>query len=298
MKSQTGKPRLGIIGTGKVGQTLAIAWHKAGYRISAVHNRTTHSAQKLAQKMNAQVTTVQDLCSLADLILLSVPDNEIATVAEKLARYELSWQGKAIVHTSGATSLDPLLSLAEQGAMVGSLHPAFPFASVEKAVNRVYGATFAVETQDDLLQNWLHSLISSLDGHSITIPAGKKALYHVALVFASNYTVTLFDIAKQLLHTLDADPQAVQTALSTLVSATADNLASQSTPDALTGPLLRADTDTLTAHLHALENATALDNHEDIRQLYLALAKLTLPMVKQRDIETDTLDTFLQDNSG
>ncbi len=77
-------------------------------------------------------------------------------------------------------------------------------------------------------------------------------------------------------------------ALNTLVGATTSNLIQQGIPAALTGPLVRADFNTLQAHLTALETADPA-----AAQLYRTLARLSLPMLAERGLNTQDFENFL-----
>lgn len=281
------RPAISIIGTGKVGTTLARLWFKMGYKIEAVYNRSPEKAKQLALDTGARlVDSPGDAVENADIVFLTVPDDAIETVAMELQN--VSWQGKAVVHTSGVASIDKLAVLVESGAMTGSLHPAFPFADVNSAMENLSGATFAIETNNSLLEQWLGELVTVLEGKVIKIPPGKKAQYHAALVFASNYTVSLYAIARNLLEDLNADSGAIDNALMVLLQATVDNIRKQGIPDALTGPLTRADTGTIDSHLNALDDET-------LKQAYIALARLSYPMLEQRGINTKTIEEVFRD---
>ncbi|MGJ3238184.1 MAG: Rossmann-like and DUF2520 domain-containing protein [Anaerolineae bacterium] len=283
------RPTISLIGAGKVGYTLARLWFDSGYTIKAVYNRTLTKAQTLAQYIDAQaVTTLIQAVAPADLICLTVPDDTISPLAEQLA--DFSWQGKAVIHASGAHSIDVLQPLADAGAMVGSLHPAFPFADPESAYATLVGAIIAIEASDERLQVWLRGLVTALKGDVLVIPAGQKARYHASLVIASNYMVTLYAVAQGLLRDLGAEPQAVDNALLTLMQATLTNIAEQGIPTALTGPLTRADISTLQAHLDALDDP-------NLRQAYIALARLAYPMLAERGVDIPTIERLLQENS-
>lgn len=191
-----------------------------------------------------------------------------------------------IVHTSGAADIGKLGVLSDENVMLGSLHPAFPFANTDVAVPSLENVTFAIESSHEKLQTWLEDIVESVGGQTILIPAGKKAQYHAALVFMSNYTVTLYAIAQELLKSLDAEPIASKNALMTLLSATVKNIAEQDIPAALTGPLTRVDTGTITAHLDALDD-------ENLKSLYKDLARLSYPMLQQRGIDTTIIEQAL-----
>lgn len=286
------RPTIGIIGAGRVGATLARLWRKAGYTISVIYSRTEEHAKDLATFVDAKVVmSANEVIRCSDLTVLSVPDDAIESVVVLLA-HDVSLDGeipKAVIHTSGAHSVVSLQLLADKGMMTGGLHPIYPFADVDSALEGLIGATFALETNDTLLHKWLQDLVHTVAGQTIIIPKGQKSLYHSALVIASNYTVTLYAIAEQLLVNLGADKSIADDALNTLIRATIDNIQVQGIPDALTGPLVRTDIGTMESHLVAL----SAENSE-LQLLYKQLARLSIPMLKARDVNTTLLEEMLK----
>lgn len=285
------RPRLAFIGAGRVAGALARLWRTRGYTISAVASRTHDHARQLALAVDARTFhNPLALVDQADIICLSVPDDAIQTTASRLV--EANWKGRGVIHFSGAHSLDVLQPLAERGATVGSLHPAYPFASVEQAARDLPGAAFAIEAADETLRQQLITLVDVLDGQHIELSPGAKATYHAALSIASNYTVTLYAIAQQLLsQATDAPPEAISKALDALMRGTVDNLTQQGIPAALTGPLVRADLNTLATHLDALKTSP------DTRQLYVALARATYPLLAARQVVYDEIEQLFEQES-
>jgi predicted short-subunit dehydrogenase-like oxidoreductase (DUF2520 family) len=159
---------------------------------------------------------------------------------------------------------------------------------VQQSREQLPGAAFAIEATDDPLRAWLYDLVASIEGHTIDIPPGQKARYHAALCIASNYTVTLYSIAQTLLQQIGADAQISAAALNPLLMATAQNIAQAGIPNALTGPLTRADGETVEAHLHALEDNPLLAD------TYRNLARLTYPMLRARGVPLDQIEHLLQ----
>ncbi|PJF40113.1 MAG: hypothetical protein CUN54_06460 [Phototrophicales bacterium] len=286
------KPTLAFIGVGKVGTVLARLWSDNGYRVVALYNRTPQHAKTLAQYIDAPCTqSAIEAVQQADITLLTVADDTIESVANLLTQQANgdNLKGKAIIHTSGAHGKDLLNALAHHGAMTGSLHPVFPFADVATAMQYLPGATFAVETDDAILQTWLTEMVTALQGNTMVIPPGQKSLYHCALTIASNYTVTLYAIAQTLLAELGADQQAADTALNTLLNATVNNLVEHGARDALTGALVRNDVGTIQAHLEALQ-----EQDREVLEMYKQLARLTLPLVAARGVSIDALANLLR----
>ena len=90
------RPSLGIIGAGKVGQTLARLLDVAGYDVRAIFNPTDANALQLAQQINTEVvSSPSDVIAVADLTLLTVPDDAIEQVAQSLKCDD--WSGKAVI---------------------------------------------------------------------------------------------------------------------------------------------------------------------------------------------------------
>lgn len=281
------RPSLGFIGAGKVAGTLARLWADAGYTIATIHSRTAAHADQLATVVGAMsVSDPADVVQSADLVLLTVPDDEIMQIADVLSFAD--WRGKAVVHTSGAHDMTSLTPLEVRGAWIGSLHPAFPFADVESAKQSVRGAAFAIEMAHPNLQTWLDELVKAVGGVPLKITPGKKALYHAALVMCSNYTVTLYAAAERLLLESGADSGVAALTLSRLLTATTQNIIEQGVPAALTGPLTRSDAGTVEAHL------TALEGESVSKAAYVALARLTYPLLTQRGVDQDFITQLEQ----
>jgi len=231
--------------------------------------------------------SAEEVIKSTDLTFLTVPDDAIVDVIATLATTQL--KAKAIVHTSGAQEANVLNSLAVNGAMVGSLHPIFPFADIEQSVMGLPGAAFGVKADSQLLRDWLKAIVSAIDGQTLMIGAGQKALYHSALVFASNYGVTLYAIAQQVLKHIGAESEVSGLALNTLIAGMVRNLQVMGIPDALTGPLVRGDVGTIEAHLAALQlfNPT-------LANLYTQLAIQTLPLAAARGVDTGLIEVLLR----
>lgn len=283
--------RLGFVGGGKVGQTLARLWRGAGYPVTAVAGRTVASVHQLASMVDADaLDSPTVVVHRADLIFLTVPDDALAPLAISLAKISDERLSKvAFVHTSGVHPAAVLKPLADRGAKIAGLHPAYPFADVERAVVGLPGALFAVEAEYAALRSRLVELVEAIDGHPLILQPEQKPLYHAALVFASNYTVTLYAVAVRLLANLNEDKAEIAAALNALMRGTSENLTETGLPDALTGPLVRGDVGTIEAHLQALAAADA-----DLKDAYTMLAQLTLPVLHERGIATDAIESILK----
>src|SRR5690242_8091707 len=97
------KPRIAIIGPGRLGSALAQELRRSGYRITEIVSRNSiasrRKARVLAKKVHA-VAVVDNPRLDADLIWFCVPDREIAKAARHMAKVA-DWKGKIAFHSSG-----------------------------------------------------------------------------------------------------------------------------------------------------------------------------------------------------
>jgi len=135
------RPTLGFIGLGKVGQTLARRLYLQGYTISALWNRHSKAAADLAEHTHSQVVESPSVVVRQAAITFLTVSDALSALASTLLVEDMS--GRAVIHTSGALDMDVLSALEDNGAMIGSLHPAYPFANVAASVVGLSGAVFA-----------------------------------------------------------------------------------------------------------------------------------------------------------
>jgi len=102
-----------------------------GWRVDVVTTRSVPTARAAVRIIGAgnpsDRLTRQVLAS--DVVLIAVPDSAVAGVAFELAQLGGSeWNGKVVLHTSGALDSSALLALADLGAATGSIHPMQTFS--------------------------------------------------------------------------------------------------------------------------------------------------------------------------
>ncbi len=262
--------KLGFIGAGTVGTTLAVRLSDKGYQVVAVSSRKRTSAEKLAQEVSGcQVyNTNQDVADAAELIFITTPDGIIASVAS-----EIRWHTeRSVVHCSGAASTDILEPARKLGAQIGAFHPLQTFASVRQAIENIPGSTFALEAEEPLLST-LKDMATALDGHWIELKASDKVAYHAAAVIACNYLVTLVKLATDLWQTFNIPPQQATQALLPLIRGTIHNIDTVGIPQCLTGPIARGDIKTIKKHLDALQEVAPA-----LVSAYRELGRQTIPL--------------------
>jgi predicted short-subunit dehydrogenase-like oxidoreductase (DUF2520 family) len=287
-----GQPRelsIGVLGAGRLGSALAAALAAAGYGGIAVASSRHERAEALAGEIEAlEATEPAALVERADLVVLAVPDAQVAAVAASLP-----WRaGLAAVHCSGALGLDVLEPARRQGTLPGCLHPLQTFPSGEspsEAASRFRGITCGVEGAAPL-GSLLERIVRDLGATPVRLEGVDRALYHAAAVLVSNDVVALAAAAQRTWALAGLPPAGAREALGPLLLAAASNAARQSPEEALTGPVARGDVPIVERHLRALEADPEL--RDLYRRLALELLRLDLghpPEVAERLRENLTL---------
>jgi predicted dinucleotide-binding enzyme len=137
--------KIGVIGAGRIGGTLAKLWAEAGYRVM-ISARTLGEVQKLAAEIGHGVTagTPGQAAAFGDVVLISVPYGALPQVGKDNAA---QLKGKIVLDTcnpyvgrDGEMAKDAL----ERGT--GAVDPAYlPGTRLVRAFNQVSAAALASE---------------------------------------------------------------------------------------------------------------------------------------------------------
>jgi predicted short-subunit dehydrogenase-like oxidoreductase (DUF2520 family) len=277
------KPRVSIIGAGRLGTALAVALARQGYSVRSLVARRVESARKAATLAGKAAGVSDDEIATfaakqigalppADLFLITVPDDQIATVAVELAK--LNSDGKpTALHTSGALSAEVLAPLRDEGWNTGSLHP---LVSVSDPQAPIDGAFWCVEG-DPRAARVAKQIVRDLGGTSFSIGSTDKPLYHAAAVMTSGSVTALFDVALEMLVESGLTRKTARRILQPLLASTVQNLETKDPAAALTGTFSRGDLETVKRHVAALKQ----HNLRDALQLYRLLGQRSLEMTKK-----------------
>jgi len=267
--------RINLIGPGRLGKALAASLILTGeHRLLGVYHPTITRAQQAVATLGQGLALYQ-LSALpqADLTLITCPDDEMPALIKKLAEAAMIIPNSIVMHASGILNSDILMPLKQQGAHTASLHPlkAFREANTPNA-NAFQGVHCAIEGDSEAI-NQLTPLWQAMGAQVFKLNPEKKAAYHAAAVIASNYLVTLASEAIQLFETSGLPPKNAREICLQLMQTSLDNLKQTNSPkQALTGPLVRGDVQTVQKHLDAITS-------KQTKKLYCIAGLATLPLV-------------------
>ncbi|MBU1170629.1 MAG: DUF2520 domain-containing protein [Proteobacteria bacterium] len=278
------KPSFSIVGCGKVGTTLARYLTGAGYTVHGLASRCLESAKKAAELSGATTysTDPLDVTPGADMVFITTPDGLIKEVCDAIAAKGGFSDKNMVFHCSGSLPSTLLGSAKKQGAVIGSVHPLQSFASAYGDKNPFEGIVMALEG-DEAAVNVGLEMAETLGAKGFRIQTDAKTLYHASAVVASNYLVTLVDFAYQLLASSGIDHKDAYTVLGPLIEGTLANIKKVGTVQALTGPVVRGDSATVSDHLDAIK-----DIMPHVMGLYTVLGRHTLEIAKKRGTLTES----------
>jgi len=240
---------IAIVGAGTVGTAVAVAWTRAGHRITAVSGGSATGERAASWLPGVPVRPLDEVTEGAALVVFGVPDDALATTVAAVAPHLRpdTW----VVHLSGAARLD-VFAIARARPL--AVHPLQTFADVAGAIDALPGCSVAVTALDD--EGWAlgDQLAIDLGAVPFRLADEHRPLYHAAAVFASNYLVAVAGAAEQLFASAGVPDPA--TAMRPLQRATLDNVGRLGARDALTGPAVRGDAGTVERNLEAVAAAS------------------------------------------
>ena len=237
-----------VVGAGRVGTALAVLLARAGHRLVAVSGRDATRARTVKFLPGVTVIPAVEAVREAELVLVGVPDDAIPETAEVIAGAVR--EGTHVAHLSGSAPLADLDPVALSGARVLALHPLQTVPDVEAGIALLPKSHIAVTAVDDEIYGIGERLVADVGARSFRLPDDRKALYHAAAVFCSNYLAVTQRVA-ELLFTLAGLEEPVPM-FEPLARSTLDNVFELGPAAALTGPAARGDAGTIRRNLEAL----------------------------------------------
>ncbi len=284
--------RFAVIGCGRAGMAFAYRLTAAGYTPAGFASRSMESARRVGRisGFSGKITNKpDDAVAEAGIVLITTPDAAIRQTAQELARTGSFRRECAAFHASGALSSSELSALAEKGVSTGSIHPlqSFPAGIPEK--NPFEGIMIGIEGDQQAIET-ARQVAIDLGGTPFSIETEGKMRYHAAAVVASNYLVTLMKTALDLLQASGVPSESRFAVLKPLIGGTLSNIENAGTVDALTGPIVRGDTDIVRAHVAAIET-----HNPEMVSLYKMMGRHTVDIAFGRHSISDNVRRELID---
>ena len=223
--------------------------------------------------------------SRANVVIVCVRDPQLDEAIEELiaaTRSGLVERGTVILHTSAIAEPEALRALSDAGFPGGTFHPLVPFSDPDLSAQLLRGGWIGIDGEN-ASKSTARRLAGHLGARTLDIPSGKKAAYHTAAVISSNFPVVLASVAGHLLQDLGVPDATAYQAVESLMRGAMANMKQALPDDALTGPVIRGDADTVGKHLRALRG------HERALDVYRALTAAAVEIAERRGTDPKKL---------
>ncbi|QQS33294.1 MAG: DUF2520 domain-containing protein [Acidobacteriota bacterium] len=277
-----------IIGAGRVGLALALSLPPDNYCVTHLVHRGREMLDDVAGQLpgNVKIELAEEFTGgEADILIVAVQDPYIAAAADWAANSFDSV--RYAYHTSGALQSGLLCALENVGASLGSVHPLVSISEPVSGKERFNGAYFCVEGEPDAVEIG-RELVEALGGRPFAIDTRFKTLYHAAAVTACGHLVALLDASFEMLETCGVERDDAKRILMPLVTSTIANLSRQDTASAMTGTFARADVETFSKHVAAINELCS----EEIMEIYLLLGERALELAAEKGANPERIETM------
>lgn len=174
---RAGRLGIGVIGAGRVGAVLGSALRSVGHAVvgvSAVSEASRERAEMLLP--GVPVLEVEELVERTELVLLAVPESELAGLVSGLAGLGRWQAGQLVVHTAGPLGVAVLAPATTVGAIPLAIHPAMTFTGTSLDLARLSGAPFAVTAAGPVLPI-AQALVVELGGEPVVVDEADRPAY-------------------------------------------------------------------------------------------------------------------------
>lgn len=273
--------KIGFIGAGKVGQSIGILMFSKGVQISGYYSKTKQSALDASKRFDCiAFDSLKQLIMSSDIIGITVNDDQINQVVDAIQSLNLNIEDKLFFHMSGAHDATYLKKICPNAF---SLHPLRAFPEVVTSPEAFDDIYFSLEGANTYVREW----INQLDLLHFEISSNQKAQYHSAAVIVSNYLVSVLDFGFSQFKDIGLSEALIMKSLWPLITNTIQNVETLGTREALTGPIVRGDIETIQRHLGVLDPSS--------KHLYKALGQYTLSMTQHDGLLKQQLSTLFEE---
>ena len=258
-----------IIGAGRIAVSILNGLINAQLNIQSVISKKVNSAEQLAKKFSVEhySNNLSQIKEDANLFLLTVPDNQILSVAVQIEKLNVNFQDSLFVHFSGALSSSILDDLKNKGAATASFHimQSFPTKNIVKLNN----LTVAVETDSEKSEKFLFFLADKLKMNPFKLFKEDKVNYHLSGVYSSNFFVGNLLSANSVIQDNKTDYPNFDELILPIVTTTLNNIKLKGLDGSLSGPIQRGELEVIKKHIEKLKNTDNKKFYIDDKNIFL-----------------------------
>lgn len=273
--------KIGFIGAGRagcsLGKYLETKRSAADVQVTGYYSLLAKDARWAADFTNSTFyDRLEDIIAASDSVILSTPDGAIKNVWETIPKDLID--GRMICHLSGSLSSDVFSGIDQYGAYGISIHPLIAFSDKESVYQQLNEVSFTLEGHDKAVKQW-KDILTQIGNSALVISKEVKPMYHAAASILSNHVVAVLQTGYELLQRCGFSEEDARKFSSVLVQNNVSNVISEGAKKALTGPIERADIETVRKHLSVL--------NEKEQELYRACGNQLIHISQEKNPKQD-----------
>jgi predicted short-subunit dehydrogenase-like oxidoreductase (DUF2520 family) len=246
--------KITFVGSGNIATNLAHSMDRAGHSINQVISRNIDNAKSLASKFGAYYgDKPSEMYKDSDFVILCVSDEAYYEILEELP----TGMSSIICHTAGPVSMD---ILANYSSGFGVFYPLQSFRKEE--VKDLLEVPLFIEWSSEKVKARLFDLADSISNKVREVDSAQREKYHLAAVFANNFTNAMYTIASDYLVSEGLEFNN----LLPIILETATKLKKSEPAEWQTGPAKRGDNAVIDKHLEMLDD-------EQLQSVYTTLSQ-------------------------
>lgn len=274
--------KFGFIGAGKVGFSLGKYFADNGQNVVGYYSEFKEDAIEASRFTGSNYyDDMEQLVKDSDVLFLTVPDGVIKSVWEQLKQYHIS--GKFVCHCSGALSSEVFSDISKYECFGFSIHPLFAVSDKYNSYKELSHSYFTIEGAPEKIDE-MKSLFEHFGNSVCTVSKENKVKYHVAAAVASNLVVGVIHLAETLMQECGFNEASARGALAPIIRGNIENVLSQGSMSALTGPIERNDVSTVQKHLSVLSEPD-LEVYKAVSKKLIEIAINKYPDRDYREME-------------
>ncbi|MES1169983.1 MAG: DUF2520 domain-containing protein, partial [Leifsonia sp.] len=205
VSQRDGRLGVGVIGAGRVGAVLGAALGGAGHAIVGIATLSEAGRDRAdALLPGVPVLPVPDVVERSELVLLALPESELADLVSGLAATG-AWQaGQLVAHTAPGLGTEVLAPALAAGAIPLAIHPAMEFTGTSVDLARLRDAWCAVTAPTPVLPI-AQALVVEMGAEPIVIAEADRADYAEAIATARGFSSAIVGQAAGMLRAIGID---------------------------------------------------------------------------------------------
>ncbi len=205
MTQRDGRLGIGIIGAGRVGPVLGAALGGAGHAIVGIATLSESGRDRAdALLPGVPVLPIPDVIERSELVILAVPESELASLVSGLAATG-AWQaGQLVAHTAPGLGIGVLAPALAAGAIPLAIHPAMDFTGTSVDLVRLRESWCVVTAPGPVLPI-AQALVVEMGSEPIVVAEVDRAAYAEAIATARGFSAAIVEQAAGMLRDIGVE---------------------------------------------------------------------------------------------